>query len=172
MNKFLEDCWEFNRLGDTPIDDSYENLYQAFKIIESEFEELKENLDKYKLASKIEGSRKEQLKAEILDDLGDIDVTVASFAYRMGLKRTIFECAQYTIATANLSKFPESLEEAVESVVNYEDDPRYENVDYKQIDDDRFVVYGNPKGTDHYKILKSVSWTDPQKKLNDLMKID
>ena len=173
MNRFIKETYQFNEYGGTPVDDSYDNLMQALSLIEEELSELKGHLTEYQLASKMDsGKRKNELKALMLDDATDLKVVTNGILYRMGLNRHVVECAEYVVSGCNLSKFPESLEEAVESVVKYEDDPRYENVEYKQIDDERFVVYGNPKGTDHYKILKSVSWTDPQKKLNDLMKID
>ncbi len=172
MNKFLESVWQFNKHGDTPVDDSFENLEAAYNIIASELEELRVNLNEYERVSKIDNSkRKEKLKAKMLDDLCDIAVTTAGYGYRMGLPRTVLECAELVVCEANLSKFPETIEEACESVVQYQSDSRYENVSYKQVDDDCFVVYGNIAGTDHYKILKGVGFTDPQKKLNDLMKI-
>lgn len=180
MNKFIKETWEFNEYGGTPVSDSHENLLQAFSLIAEETKELTDHLEEYKLVSRIENSkRKEELKALILDDVTDLKVVANGLLFRMGVPRTVVECAEYVVSEANLSKFPETLEEAQESVVQYQSDERYENVRFERVsgdgvsdtNEDRYTIIGSPKGTKNFKILKGKNWEDPQKKLNDLMKI-
>ena len=169
---FIDKTYLFNKLGETPIDDSAENLEAAINIFLSEVQELKDNFEQYKLASKIDNSkRKEVLKGKILDDLCDIKVTTDGIGYRLGFDKEVLKAAEHVVADANLSKFPKTLDEASGSVIKYANDDRYENVSFKQIDEDHFVVYGNVSGTKHYKILKGVNWSDPQEKLDKLIGI-
>lgn len=173
MNKFLKETWEFNEFGGTPVNDSYDNLMQALSLIEEEASELKGHLEQYRLSSQIDsGKRKEELKALILDDITDLKVVANGLLYRMGLNRHVVECAEYVVSEANLSKFPETLEDAQESVVQYQSDDRYENVRFEQVSDDRYVIIGNPRGTKNYKILKGNNWEEPQKKLNSLVGVE
>ncbi|MBG23751.1 MAG: hypothetical protein CMF22_10550 [Idiomarinaceae bacterium] len=166
MKEFIDKTYDFNKYGNTPVDDSCDNLNQAFGIIQSEVEELSSNLFNYRYIDQTDCEKtKRRLKAAMADDVSDIIVTAVGFAYRMGLDKYQMDAILHVVADANLAKFPETLEDALASVEKYENDDRYENVSYTQIADDRFVVHGSPKGTNGYKILKDHEWTDPHNKL-------
>ena len=169
---FIDKTYLFNKLGETPIDDSAENLEAAINIFLSEVQELMDNFEQYKLASKIDNSkRKEVLKGLLLDDINDLKITADGIGYRLGFDKDVLKSAEHVVADANLSKFPKTLDEASDSVVKYANDDRYENVSFKQVDENHFVVYGNVSGTKHYKILKSINFQDPQEKLDKLIGI-
>lgn len=169
---FIDKTYLFNKLGETPIDDSAENLEAAINILLSEVQELKDNFEQYKLSSKINNSnRKEALKGRLLDDICDIKVTADGVGYRMGLCKGVLKSAEHIVANANLNKFDKTEEDAAKSIYEYADDVRYENVSFKKIDNDHYVIYGNVSGTGDYKILKSHLWEDPQEELDKLIGI-
>jgi predicted HAD superfamily Cof-like phosphohydrolase len=155
MNLHFESIYQFNRLGETPVNNSYENMRQAINLVQEEVKEA------------VEANRDENHVA-LLDAICDILVTATGLAYRMGLTRQQLELALTTVDEANLSKFCSDEREAIESVAAYEDDPRYTNVTYKKVDD-KWTVFGKVVETGCYKILKSINTVKPEKQLAEIL---
>lgn len=106
---------------------------------------------------------------EIADAAIDTCVTAIGILYRMGMTADQINEAFEIVGDANLSKFPQTEKDAIESVEAYKDDDRYFNVDYKAVGDG-FVVFGaKSDGSADYKILKSINTIKPEQQLRKLV---
>lgn len=170
MNHFVKNTFEFNEVGETPVEDSWENLYDAFHLVKEEFKEVDDALDKYELASKMDcENTKDKRKAELLKEIVDLQVVAIGVLYRLGLNRHQVEAAMNLIADNNLSKFSNTEEDAIKSVESFIDSDRYDKVQYKSVGD-KFVVHGITKDGG-YKILKDHLYRKCDDKLIDLVKL-
>ena len=128
MNTHFESIYKFNEYGNTPIDDSYENIRQAINLAQEEVRET------------VEANRDGDMTG-VLDGVVDIIVTAVGISYRAGLTRQQLELALSVVNEANLSKFPTTEEDAKKSVENYIDDPRYTDVKYEKVGEDAYRAY-------------------------------
>lgn len=156
MNTHFESIYKFNEYGNTPIDDSYENIRQAISLVQEEVKEA------------VEANRDDD-GAGLLDAVADIIVTAVGLSYRMGLSRQQLELALSTVNEANLSKFSSTEEDAQRSVEKYLDDPRYTDVKYEKVSEGVYRIVGKVVETGGYKILKADTTIKPERKLLDIL---
>ncbi len=171
MDKFVEKTYEFNKIGQTPIDDSYGNILDAVNLVGEEFKEIIEALDKYEISSKTDcKDTKLKRKTELVKELIDLQVTAIGACYRLGLNRHQTECGMYLVGDSNLSKFDDTEEDAQKSVEKLIDEGRYEQVQYKPVEG-RFVIFGKTQ-EGGYKILKSHTTWKAEEKLKQIISLE
>lgn len=124
---------------------------QAWALVEEEFRETQEAVAKIRSCK----SPTNEMYKELIDGLGDVEVTLLGFAYRMGIdmKKT-----RLLIYENNMSKLCSSEKEAEETVEWYKSHPEkgYPSPSYRKGMDEKWIVYE----TTTNKILKSVLWKE------------
>lgn len=155
MNKDIQDIYTFNKIGGTPVNDSYENLRDAVGLVQ---EEVKETIE----------AIRDDDKVGVLDGISDTMVTIIGVAYRMGLTAEQVEDALFSVNKSNLSKFDNTVEIAQESVKAYEGDERYEDVTYERVGDN-YRIIGKVSDTGARKILKSKDTVKPERYLEEIL---
>ncbi len=172
MNSIVYKTCKFNELGMTPQGFSPENMETAYGIFAEEVEEVRAAISIVDDISKSHtraATHTSGVATEILDGCVDSVITAIGILYRMGLEAGQIDEAFEIVGDANLSKFPQTEKEALQSVIAYKDDARYFNVDYKAVGDG-FVVFGaKSDGSADYKILKSVNTIKPEQQLRSLV---
>ena len=103
-----------------------------------------------------EGFAKNDLQ-EVLDACGDLIVVVAGMINRLGFDSDV---VLDIINTSNESKFLDTEEDAALSVVDYDDDPRYAEIEYYEVGG-RYAITGRVVGTGKRKILKGIHYKEP-----------
>lgn len=169
MNVFVEKTYHFNDTGETPIEDSYENILGSVNLVGEEFREVVDALDKYKIASKtICKNTKNKRKAELIKEIIDLQVVANGVLYRLGMNRQQVEVIMDLVCESNLSKFDDTEEDAKNSVEKLVDEGRYKDVEYKPVGE-KFVLFGKTLDGG-YKILKSKDTWKAEGFILDLIK--
>lgn len=156
MNKIVSDTYIFNNAGGCPVSLSPSNLQGGLKLIESELQETADGLEVYEKGDRLDGL------VDIADGAADVIVTAIGLLYRAGFTQSQVNDVLSIVGEANKAKFDNSVEDAEESVRQYEDDTRYNDVHYQKRGR-RYAVIGTvvtEKGS-YRKILKSHKWQDP-----------
>lgn len=169
MNKFIENTFLFNRLGGCPQDQSYKNLHGGYSLVEEEMREVQESMMNF---LKNNEAWTEENRANFLQECVDVYVTLTGLLFRADFNRQQIELAMSAVSKANLSKYAETLDEAVESVKMYEQDDRYSDVRFEEITFRGRIYYAIIGKTEDgtRKILKSVRFEKPDEKIVDITK--
>jgi len=142
----LQRTHQWNIVSGNEFKEDTELFYLYWDLIKEEFNELLEA----------------KTREEVLDALGDLYVVVTGELHSMKvnagdlLKR---------INDSNFSKFDTTEADAKISVAAYENDERYENINYEKVGG-YYVIRGDKVGGAKNKILKSHKYKEP--KLGDL----
>lgn len=160
MNNFTKDVYLFNKIGGTPQDQTYKNLWGSIALVQEELDETHLAMRNF-LKNNEQWSDKDRV--EVLDGVVDILVTALGIAYRAGFTKEQVEKAMEVVSDANLNKFCNTEEDAQLSVGMYADEERYKNVRYESVDiggQTWYIVIGETlEGT--RKILKAAEWENP-----------
>lgn len=144
MSELRRAC-EFNEIAGTKR--KYRKLDECLSSMDLLKEEYQETIDAFEADDRI----------GVLDGLGDMLVVIAGFLHRMGVSP---DRLMRIINDSNDSKFVYTRDDAIKSVLAYEDSDVYENVHYVEYDG-RYVIFGSKKGSDLVKILKGIHYEEP-----------
>lgn len=168
MNNFTNDVYLFNKIGGTPQDQTYKNLWGSITLVQEELDETSDAMRNF-LKNNEQWSDKDRV--ELLDGVVDIIVTALGIAYRAGFTKEQVEKAMQVVSDTNLNKFCYTEEDAELSVGVYADDERYKNVRYESVDINGqtwYIVIGETvEGT--RKILKAAGWRSPTNALEEIV---
>lgn len=154
MSNIVADIVKFNELSgnartirgfDHPLIKLYKNL------IEEETQELSDEFEKQNLNG-------------TLDALADTVVVSLAMIHCLGFDP---EKIMNIVNSSNLSKFCNTLEEAVASVEAYDNDPLYKDVCYIEMAG-KYIILGRKEGADTtaLKILKASTFINPEQQLD------
>lgn len=144
MSELRRAC-EFNEVSG--VKRKYRKLDECLISMDLLKEEYQETVDAFEKGDRI----------EVIDGLGDMLVVISGFLHRMGVSP---DRVMKIINDSNDSKFVYTKEDAVASVLAYEESDVYENVHYAE-HDGRYVIFGSKKGSDLVKILKGIHYQKP-----------
>ena len=168
MNKIVSDTFIFNKAGNCPVNLQASNLEGGLNLIQSEVNETAEEVEKFNHQMPVDQTI--DALVGLADGAADIIVTAVGLLYRAGFSQTQVEDILAAVGEANKSKFDMTLEDAEESVRQYEEQGGYFDVHSEQVGR-RFAIigsYATEKGVVR-KILKSHNWQKPEDRIEPIV---